>query len=139
MSFQLSINSIDFLCKSMDWFLYDKDILYERVKTLFTYHTPKVFPYMSQGRISFFFLYHSFLSQISLFIGKYGKRQIISLIHLSSLPLPPTLQELKTLATLLLQIAHLCTQLAAGLQIQTFGFLLKFAKHHGMHPLNFIL
>ena len=49
--------SIDLLCKLMEWFLYDKDIRHERVNTLFTHHTPEVCSYMSWGRISFFFFF----------------------------------------------------------------------------------
>ena len=40
----------------------------------------------------------------------------------SSLPLPPASQTLKTLSRQLLQRAHLCTKLAAGLYPGTFGF-----------------
>ena len=31
----------------MNWFLYDKDIRHERIKPLFTHHTPKVCSQMS--------------------------------------------------------------------------------------------
>ena len=64
--------SIDLLCKLMNWFLYDKDIRHERVKTLFTHHTPKVCSYMPQSRICFF----CFFFLLGLFFHEYHDSQI---------------------------------------------------------------
>ena len=76
--------SIDLLCKLMDWFLFDKDIHHERVKTLFTHHTSKDCSYMLYSRISFlfFFFYQGFFSWISWFKGQQGEEKAISLTPL---------------------------------------------------------
>ena len=37
--------SIDLLCKSMDWFRYDRDLCHEKVELLITQHTPKASSY----------------------------------------------------------------------------------------------
>ena len=52
--------SIDLLCKLMNWFLYDKDIHHERVKMLFTHHNPKVcfLTYRKVGLASFLFFFY---------------------------------------------------------------------------------
>ena len=50
--------------QSMGWFLYYMDLPHERVKVLFTHHTPKVCSYMLQSRIRFF-LFLFFLSGFS--------------------------------------------------------------------------
>ena len=67
------------LCKSMDWFLYDRDLRHERVKTLFTHHTLKVCFYMSQSRISFFFSIWVFFHEYSRFKGQQVKGKAFSL------------------------------------------------------------
>ena len=46
--------SIDLLCKSVNWFLYERDLPRERGKTFFACHTRKVFPYMLWSRIRLF-------------------------------------------------------------------------------------
>ena len=55
--------SSDLLCKSMNWFLYDRYLHHDSVKTLFTHHIPKVCSYMLWSRICFFCCF--FLSQFS--------------------------------------------------------------------------
>ena len=52
----------------------------------------------------------------------------------SSLPLPPASQILYTLAGRLLQTAHPCTQLAAGLKPRTFGFRAQVTNHYATCP-----
>ena len=43
--------SIDFLAKSMDWFLYDKDFRYERVNDPYTFNKgPTVNIFLPQGQ-----------------------------------------------------------------------------------------
>ena len=70
----------------MGSFLYDKEIRHERVKALFTHHTPKVCSYMSLCRISFFFFSFFFIrfffSRISWFTGQQWKGEAISLTPL---------------------------------------------------------
>ena len=55
----------DLLCKSMDWFLYDRDLHRERVKTLFTHYTPKVCSYMLESTIRLFCLFLFYLGFLS--------------------------------------------------------------------------
>ena len=72
--------SNNLLCKSMDWFLYDRDLFHERVKTLFTHHTPKVCPlYRVVKQNSLFFSICVFSHENSRFTGQQGKREAISL------------------------------------------------------------
>ena len=86
MSLSYKNQSIDLLCKLMGWFLYDKGIPHEKIKTLFTHHTPKICSYMTQSRISFSCLFVFFLSGVfftkSWFTGQQGKGKIISLTPL---------------------------------------------------------
>ena len=83
---------IDLLCNLMEWFLHEKDLHQERVKTLFTHHTPKVCFYILYSRISFLFffffffnffsIYLGFLSRISWFAGQQSKEKAILLYTL---------------------------------------------------------
>ena len=73
--------SIDLLSKSMYWFLYDKHLHYQRIKTLFSHHTLKVCSYMLQSRICFFVFFSVWVSfhEYSRFTGQQGKGETISL------------------------------------------------------------
>ena len=104
--------SIDLLCKLMDWFLYDKDFRLKKVKTLLTYHltqTPKVCSHVKQSlafllffSVSIFFHeYHDSQDSrevkalyifISLSISLYTLSLYISLYLF--LPLPPAFRHL---------------------------------------------
>ena len=85
----------------MDWFLYDRDLRHERVKTLFTVQTPEVCSYMLQGKIRFWFTFTNIHgSQDS------RKRGRLSLYILSTTPICFT--DTYTIAGLLLERAHLC-------------------------------
>ena len=71
--------SSDLLWKSMVWFLYDRDLRCESVKTLFTHHTAKVCSYMLHVKLnSLFFLSGFSFQEYSQFIGQQLKGKAIS-------------------------------------------------------------
>ena len=81
----------------------------------------------------FFFFYLGFLSQPFMNHRTAGEGEGHS--FKSSTPLPPTSTDTQTLAGWLLQRAHLCTQVAAGLELGTFGFQAQVANHSATCPL----
>ena len=86
--------STDLFCKSIDWFLYNRDLCHERFKTLFTTYAESLFLHVVKH--NFFFLFQFFF--LSVFFNEYSrftrqqlKGQTLSLL-ISFQPLPPASQ-----------------------------------------------
>ena len=106
---------IDLLCYLMEWFLHEKDLRQERVKTFFTHHTLKVCFYILYSRISFLFFFFFFLIfflSIWVFFHEFHDlqdnrvRRRLSCYILSITSVGFT--DIQTLAKFQLQKAHLC-------------------------------
>ena len=97
-------------CKSMDWFLYKRDLHHERFKTLFIHIQRESVLTCCKAQFVFFafwlFFYLAFLSRIFTIhrtVGEEGGYLLISF-----LPLPPSSQ------TFRYQLSYCCTEFTSG-------------------------
>ena len=100
--------SIDLFCKSVDW-------CHEIFKMLIIHHTPRVFLHVVKHNSFLLLLGFSFTNICNLQDIRWR-----GLSHILSTN-PTCFTDTQTLVGLLLQTAHPCAQLVAGIENETFG------------------